>query len=272
MPKRLIDDSLLTSPSIASVSTRAQDAFHRFILLADDFGCFDANPRVLVGKGWPLRDDVTERDVTTWLEEYERAGMAQCWEADGRRYCSLTGWFGKHGQKHRTEYDPASNPKGSKRRTPPPPGNLPAVSRSLPGEFPPTQFQSQSQSQDTAAPLSQPGDKKIDPRVRLLSLRLEAVFLQLRGAKYAHGGAKDTMALKRMLGWVDEQEIERRWRASVAAQGFHRCDSFAQLAMSQHWNFYSSNVVSLHTAPTAVGFDPVTNMLQFSDGSTREAK
>jgi hypothetical protein len=126
MPKRLLDDTLLTSPSLAKCSPRAQDAFPRFILLADDFGCFEASPRVLVGKGWPYRKDVKERDVWSWLEEYVGAGMAVLWTEKERRWCYLTGWNGPHGQRKRVEYDPTTvaGQKGSKRRTPVPPPDL----------------------------------------------------------------------------------------------------------------------------------------------------
>jgi hypothetical protein len=132
MPKRLLDDSFLTSPSLARCSARAQDAFPRFILLADDFGCFEASPRVLVGKGWPYRDDVSERELWGWLEEYVEAGMAVLWTEKERRWCYLTGWDGPHGQRKRAEYDPAApvgtpGRHGSKRRTPVPPPDLVAA-------------------------------------------------------------------------------------------------------------------------------------------------
>lgn len=126
MPKRMIDDSLFSSPSLARCSPRAQDALHRFVLLMDDFGCAEANPRVLLGRGWPLRTDVTESDVWGWLEEYVAAGMACLWAEKDRRWVYLTGWHGPHGQKHRHEYD-ERHPKGSKRRTPVPPPELVAA-------------------------------------------------------------------------------------------------------------------------------------------------
>lgn len=126
MPKRMLDDTLLSSPSLARCSPRAQDAFPRLILLMDDFGCAEANPRVLLGRGWPLRDDVSERDVWGWLEEYVAAGMACLWTANERRWVHLTGWFGPHGQKRRDEYGP-TKPHGSKRKTPTPPADLVAA-------------------------------------------------------------------------------------------------------------------------------------------------
>ena len=129
MPKRILDDSLLTSLSLARCSPRAQDAFPRFILLCDDFGCFEVIPRRIVGDGWVYRTDVSEADVVGWLEEYVGAGMAVLWTENERRYCYLTGWDGPHGQRKREEYDPNAakgtrGAHGSKRKTPRPPPDL----------------------------------------------------------------------------------------------------------------------------------------------------
>jgi hypothetical protein len=121
MPSRILHDSLLTSPSLEKLSPRAQDAWPRLLLCVDDFGCSEANPRVLLGRGWPLRPDVNEVDVAGWLGEYEAAGMMWGWDDGGRTYCVLTGWFGPHGQRNRGEYDKDKNPRGSRRKTPPPP-------------------------------------------------------------------------------------------------------------------------------------------------------
>ena len=132
MPKRMLDDSYLSSPSLAKCSPRAQDAFPRFILLADDFGCFEALPKILLARGWPYRSDVTEAEVWSWLEEYVAAGMACLWTEKERRWCYLTGWDGPHGQRKRAEYDPEAprgtpGAHGSKRRTPRPPAELVAA-------------------------------------------------------------------------------------------------------------------------------------------------
>ena len=141
MPKRMIDDSLLDSRSLEVLSPVAQDQFPRFILLADDFGCFEINPTILRARGWSRRPEVTDSAVEGWLIEYaERQAtdpdtgeklppVLMAWTHVGRRYGFLTGWFGPHGQKRRAEYDPqapAGTPgrHGSKRRTPAPPADL----------------------------------------------------------------------------------------------------------------------------------------------------
>jgi hypothetical protein len=141
MPNRILRESFLDSRSMEVLSPRAQDAFPRFILLADDFGCFEVNPRILWAKGWARRPDVTEADVGAWLLEYAEKQavdpdtgkrlppVLMLWTNAGRRYAHLTGWHGPHGQARRVEYDPNA-PKGtpgrhgSKRKTPPPPADI----------------------------------------------------------------------------------------------------------------------------------------------------
>lgn len=187
MPTRILHDSFLTSPSLRACSVRAQDAFPRFLLCADDFGCFEAAPRVIMGRAWPYRDDVTEGDVRDWLVEYAAQGMILLWDVTGRWWAHFRNW--DRYQRLRTEYHPQANPKGSKRKTPPPPptgsavdafvaalgifppgklqpedrvdvaeigsdseqpnfpGNFPPGKSDFPGKFPRTQSQSQSQVQ-----------------------------------------------------------------------------------------------------------------------------
>lgn len=71
-----------------------------------------------------------------------------------------------------------------------------------------------------------------------LTSLLVADFERVRGSKYLHQGAKDAAALKRLLAVTeDDAEIRRRWTAALRADGFHRCDTLAQLA--QHWNHFA---------------------------------
>lgn len=141
MPSRVLHESFLDSPSVEALSPSAQDAFPRFLLIADDFGCFEVNLARLRALGWSRRPDVTEEHVGAWLAELaERRAvdpatgaalppMLMVWTHAGRRYAHLTGWNGPHGQKRRAEYDPRApvgtpGRHGSKRKTPPPPGDL----------------------------------------------------------------------------------------------------------------------------------------------------
>jgi hypothetical protein len=75
--------------------------------------------------------------------------------------------------------------------------------------------------------------------LKALEAELAADFLAARGDKYLHGGAKDTEALKRLMSAGSADDVRRRWRLALRAEGFHRCDSFAQLAMPAHWNHFA---------------------------------
>jgi hypothetical protein len=63
-------------------------------------------------------------------------------------------------------------------------------------------------------------------------------YERLRGERYAHRGAADTAALKRLLALRSARstpeehlaEVLRRWGLSLQAEGRHRCDSLAQFS------------------------------------------
>ena len=122
MPTRLIHESLCTSESIARCSTRAQDAFARMILYADNFGAFQINPAVMKGRLWPLRDDVAPEDIEQWLKEYEQQRMLKTWEQDGKRYGYFVSW--PKFQRIRTEYK-RTHPEPPGTNPPPPDGDPP---------------------------------------------------------------------------------------------------------------------------------------------------
>ena len=99
---------------------------------------------------------------------------------------------------------------------------------------------SPSPSQEAGAPSARPASRAaVDPRLKPLEEQLVAVFGEVRaGEKYLHGGAKDTQALKRMLAVAEPAEIVRRWRLALTAQGFHHCESFAELARQEKWGHF----------------------------------
>lgn len=92
MPTRLIFESICTSESIARCSSKAQDAFLRLILYADNFGVFQVNLDVIKGRLWPLRKDVTTKIILNWLKEYEQEGMIESFDQDGKRYTFFVNW------------------------------------------------------------------------------------------------------------------------------------------------------------------------------------
>jgi hypothetical protein len=90
-----------------------------------------------------------------------------------------------------------------------------------------------------APPAEKPAAKPPDSRLTPLTEALCRAFTDVRGDKYLHGGKADAMALKRLLALADETEIARRWRLAIADEGYHRCNSFAELSTARNWNHFA---------------------------------
>lgn len=71
---------------------------------------------------------------------------------------------------------------------------------------------------------------EVDPRVIPLGLTLEAIFTEVTGLKYQHGGAKDMLALKRLVTVANDDEIRAAWRRGLTASGFDQVHTYAELA------------------------------------------
>ena len=98
-------------------------------------------------------------------------------------------------------------------------------------------------------------------RTRVLSDRLVASFLDVRGTAYLFTGSKDGPALARLLKICDsDDEVDRRWRAGLRAQGWGQVSTVAQLAAK--WNDL--------TAPPAKGAAPPTTGYQGGGAITAE--
>jgi hypothetical protein len=217
-----------------------------------------------------LRADVSDGDVTDWLEEYGRAEMLGFWAEGGRVYATFMGWFGDKGQRMRSEYDPATNPKGSKRRTPRPPAelahNLPEllamqfparevdVSRQFPARENPTSRLLPAHAVPTAGAV--PGaikaarkraePKEPDPRHAPLRAELIADFQELRAEPYLWSYGKDDGLLAWLLKQATPEEIRARWRFAISADGWKQISTIGQLKTKWH------DI----TAPERRGFDP----------------
>ena len=93
MPTRFIRESALTSATLYRLSDGAERLFWRMILIADDFGRFEAEPQVLKAKcfpHWPdaqlnirrigrLYNELEAELVTTYVAEGKRYGVFRTW-------------------------------------------------------------------------------------------------------------------------------------------------------------------------------------------------
>lgn len=93
MPNRIIRDSCKTSPSLDALSPEAERFFWRLVTVADDFGRFEADPRILLAKTFPLRvDRLKPRHVGRWRDELVKHKIIECYESGEHLYAFFLNW------------------------------------------------------------------------------------------------------------------------------------------------------------------------------------
>ena len=91
MPNRVIKDSIWSSKSLAKLKPYYQDQWTRWLLMADDWGCFNADREVIKGLVYPKRGE-TKAKVQAIRQVYHGAGMLFLWEQNGREWGFFTSW------------------------------------------------------------------------------------------------------------------------------------------------------------------------------------
>ena len=92
MPDRIIKESICTSDTLNDLSWFDQVFFHRLTVVCDDFGRFDARPKILKSRLFPLRDDVDYTTIEKTLNALYIAGLIQMYANDGKPYLYLPTW------------------------------------------------------------------------------------------------------------------------------------------------------------------------------------
>lgn len=78
------------SDKMKEVSIHVERFFVRLIMVADDHGCFYADPSRLRAHLFPLLlNEIREADIARWITESEKAGLIVLYENDGRKYLQI---------------------------------------------------------------------------------------------------------------------------------------------------------------------------------------
>ena len=112
MPNRVIRESICRSKSLAKCSIKAQDQFHKFLLFADDWGCFKIDYKKMKDDLFPYRKDIPVSKIESLLDEYKKQGMLFFWANRDKVYGFFVNW-----DNHTGEY----LSRRGKRKTPEPP-------------------------------------------------------------------------------------------------------------------------------------------------------
>jgi hypothetical protein len=98
MPNRIIRESCRTSRSLDSISAEAERLFWRLITVADDFGRFKAEPRLVLAACFPRRvESWPVSIVARWLGELAAAKEIVAYRVETELYAYFTNWL-----KHQT--------------------------------------------------------------------------------------------------------------------------------------------------------------------------
>lgn len=99
MPSRIIHDKCRKSLSLDALSAEAERLFWRLTTAADDYGRFDANPRVLLGECFPYKIEIFKSsEVEKWRDELTREHvpdeppLVRLYTLKGRTYGHFVKW------------------------------------------------------------------------------------------------------------------------------------------------------------------------------------
>lgn len=91
MPNRIIRDCAKTSPTLAQLSDAAERLFWRLTTAADDFGRFQADPKVVKGECIPLLDWPTTK-IRACLQMLADVRIVRLYSVSGRDYGEFYTW------------------------------------------------------------------------------------------------------------------------------------------------------------------------------------
>lgn len=92
IPNRILKDSIRTSDTIDELTWFEEVFFYRLIVTCDDYGRFDARPKILKAELFPLKDGVTLKQIVDALNKLSTVGLVQVYEYDQKPYLQLTTW------------------------------------------------------------------------------------------------------------------------------------------------------------------------------------
>ena len=92
MPNRILKESICTSESINALDWKAEVLFYRLLVSCDDYGRYDGRIAILKNKLFPLKDDLTKKEVESSLTKLVSAGLVALYEVDGKPFLYLPTW------------------------------------------------------------------------------------------------------------------------------------------------------------------------------------
>jgi hypothetical protein len=92
MPNRILKESICTSDSIDSLSWFEEVLFYRLMVNCDDYGRFDGRTAVVKNRLFPLKDNVTLKNVESAINKLVQAGLVSLYVFEGKPFMFLPTW------------------------------------------------------------------------------------------------------------------------------------------------------------------------------------
>lgn len=99
MPNRILKESICSSDTIDRLSLFEEVTFYRLLVTCDDYGRFDARPKILKSRLFPLRTEPAYNDkaIDKAIDTLVSVGLVTRYRVDGHDYLYITSWS-KHQQ------------------------------------------------------------------------------------------------------------------------------------------------------------------------------
>lgn len=92
MPNRIIEETIRTSKNVNRMTDFEFRLWLYLITYVDDYGRGSADPAILKGYLFPLRDSVTKKNVEDGLSNLACIGLISLYEVDGESYLCFPKW------------------------------------------------------------------------------------------------------------------------------------------------------------------------------------
>lgn len=92
MPTRYLKPGICDSDSIDKCSPLAETLFYRLLVNVDDFGRLDCRPVLVKSKCFPLKEELTSKDIETLLAELVRNGLVIVYQQGERTFLQMQKW------------------------------------------------------------------------------------------------------------------------------------------------------------------------------------
>lgn len=92
MPTRYLRPGICDSDSINACSPMAEVLFYRLLVNVDDFGRFDARPILVKSKCFPIREEITTKQVEDLLIELGQCGLIVLYQSGDKTYLQMQKW------------------------------------------------------------------------------------------------------------------------------------------------------------------------------------